>query len=73
MLPFPRSQSLDRPPSASWLDHKHKELVGYCTLLQEHSHQCYVKGEGLPAGEHGLFLAVMELGAAWGCYCHPWA
>ncbi|XP_019386814.1 PREDICTED: protein SZT2 isoform X1 [Crocodylus porosus] len=41
---FFRSQSLDRPPSASWLDHKHKELVGYCTLLQEHSHQCYVKG-----------------------------
>lgn len=42
---FPRSQSLERPPAAAWLDHKHKELVSYCTLLQEHSHQCYVKGE----------------------------
>ncbi|XP_044883359.1 KICSTOR complex protein SZT2 isoform X6 [Mauremys mutica] len=41
---FFRSQFLDRPPNATWLDHKHKELVSYCTLLQEHSHQCYVKG-----------------------------
>ncbi|XP_066857271.1 KICSTOR complex protein SZT2 isoform X1 [Anser cygnoides] len=41
---FFRSQSLERPPAAAWLDHKHKELVSYCTLLQEHSHQCYVKG-----------------------------
>ncbi|XP_009956679.1 PREDICTED: protein SZT2, partial [Leptosomus discolor] len=41
---FLRSQSLERPPTAAWLDHKHKELVSYCTLLQEHSHQCYVKG-----------------------------
>ncbi|XP_051652887.1 KICSTOR complex protein SZT2 isoform X5 [Manacus candei] len=41
---FFRSQSLERPPTAAWLDHKHKELVSYCTLLQEHSHQCYVKG-----------------------------
>uniref|UniRef100_A0A8C3N101 Uncharacterized protein n=1 Tax=Geospiza parvula TaxID=87175 RepID=A0A8C3N101_GEOPR len=41
---FFRSQSLERPPTAAWLDHKHKELVTYCTLLQEHSHQCYVKG-----------------------------
>ncbi|XP_030427541.1 KICSTOR complex protein SZT2 isoform X9 [Gopherus evgoodei] len=41
---FFRSQFLERPPNATWLDHKHKELVSYCTLLQEHSHQCYVKG-----------------------------
>ncbi|XP_030906559.2 KICSTOR complex protein SZT2 isoform X5 [Melopsittacus undulatus] len=41
---FFRSQSLERPPATAWLDHKHKELVSYCTLLQEHSHQCYVKG-----------------------------
>ncbi|XP_062353502.1 KICSTOR complex protein SZT2 isoform X5 [Cinclus cinclus] len=41
---FFRSQSLERPPTTAWLDHKHKELVTYCTLLQEHSHQCYVKG-----------------------------
>ncbi|XP_064372150.1 KICSTOR complex protein SZT2 isoform X5 [Dromaius novaehollandiae] len=41
---FFRSQSLERPPAAAWLDHKHKELMSYCTLLQEHSHQCYVKG-----------------------------
>uniref|UniRef100_A0A8C3T1F6 SZT2 subunit of KICSTOR complex n=1 Tax=Chelydra serpentina TaxID=8475 RepID=A0A8C3T1F6_CHESE len=41
---FFRSQFLERPPNASWLDHKPKELVSYCTLLQEHSHQCYVKG-----------------------------
>ncbi|KAJ6659457.1 hypothetical protein lerEdw1_018691 [Lerista edwardsae] len=41
---FFRSQSMERPTSAPWLDPKHKELVSYCTLLQEHSHQCYVKG-----------------------------
>ncbi|XP_044298732.1 KICSTOR complex protein SZT2 isoform X1 [Varanus komodoensis] len=41
---FFRSQSVERPTSAPWLDSKHKELVSYCTLLQEHSHQCYVKG-----------------------------
>ncbi|XP_073214111.1 KICSTOR complex protein SZT2 isoform X12 [Lepidochelys kempii] len=41
---FFRSQFLERPTNATWLDHKHKELVSYCTLLQEHSHQCYVKG-----------------------------
>ncbi|XP_070601162.1 KICSTOR complex protein SZT2 isoform X6 [Erythrolamprus reginae] len=41
---FFRSQSVERPTSAPWLDSKHKEVVSYCTLLQEHSHQCYVKG-----------------------------
>ncbi|XP_042318948.1 KICSTOR complex protein SZT2 isoform X3 [Sceloporus undulatus] len=41
---FFRSQSVERPTSAPWLDPKHKDLVNYCTLLQEHSHQCYVKG-----------------------------
>uniref|UniRef100_A0A3B3SQP0 SZT2 subunit of KICSTOR complex n=1 Tax=Paramormyrops kingsleyae TaxID=1676925 RepID=A0A3B3SQP0_9TELE len=25
----------------------HKELAGYCSLLQEHFHQCYVKGPSL--------------------------
>ncbi|XP_077190209.1 KICSTOR complex protein SZT2 isoform X6 [Paroedura picta] len=41
---FFRNQSVERPTSAPWLDPKHKEIVSYCTLLQEHSHQCYVKG-----------------------------
>ncbi|XP_048353115.1 KICSTOR complex protein SZT2 isoform X1 [Sphaerodactylus townsendi] len=41
---FFRSQSVERSTSAPWLDPKHKELVSYCTMLQEHSHQCYVKG-----------------------------
>ncbi|KAG8132270.1 hypothetical protein E2320_010139 [Naja naja] len=41
---FFRNQSVERPTSAPWLDSKHKEVVSYCTLLQEHSHQCYVKG-----------------------------
>uniref|UniRef100_A0A8D0L4T2 SZT2 n=1 Tax=Sphenodon punctatus TaxID=8508 RepID=A0A8D0L4T2_SPHPU len=41
---FLRCQSVERPSSAPWLDPKHKELLSYCTLLQEHSHQCYVKG-----------------------------
>ncbi|XP_028589593.2 KICSTOR complex protein SZT2 isoform X5 [Podarcis muralis] len=41
---FFRSQSVERPTSAPWLDAKHKELLSFCTLLQEHSHQCYVKG-----------------------------
>lgn len=52
-----RSQSLERPPAAAWLDHKHKELVSYCTLLQEHSHQCYVKGEKQCDGRWGRFGA----------------
>ncbi|XP_018594122.1 KICSTOR complex protein SZT2 isoform X2 [Scleropages formosus] len=35
--------------STSWTEliahpHKHKELANYCSLLQEHYHQCYVKG-----------------------------
>ena len=34
---------------SSWTDsltqsHKHKELANYCSLLQEHYHQSYVKG-----------------------------
>ncbi|XP_069498529.1 KICSTOR complex protein SZT2 isoform X3 [Ambystoma mexicanum] len=39
-----RTHSMERPPAASWIDLKQKELVNYCTLLQEHYHQCYVKG-----------------------------
>ncbi|XP_061488640.1 KICSTOR complex protein SZT2 isoform X3 [Rhineura floridana] len=41
---FFRSQSVERPTTAPWLDSKHKEFLSFCTLLQEHSHQCYVKG-----------------------------
>ncbi|XP_078515442.1 KICSTOR complex protein SZT2 isoform X2 [Lissotriton helveticus] len=41
---FFRTHSMERPPAASWMDLKQKELVNYCTLLQEHYHQCYVKG-----------------------------
>ena len=52
-----RSQSLERAPAAAWLDHKHKELVSYCTLLQEHSHQCYVKGEKQCDASWGRFGA----------------
>ncbi|CAJ1064685.1 KICSTOR complex protein SZT2 [Xyrichtys novacula] len=46
---FFRSVPQDRNSSSSWTDlltppHKHKELANYCGLLQEHYHQCYVKG-----------------------------
>ncbi|XP_071387127.1 KICSTOR complex protein SZT2 [Centroberyx affinis] len=46
---FFRSLSQDRSSPASWTDllaqpHKHKELANYCSLLQEHYHQSYVKG-----------------------------
>ncbi|XP_074524267.1 KICSTOR complex protein SZT2 isoform X2 [Halichoeres trimaculatus] len=44
-----RSLSQDRSSPSPWADllaqpHKHKELANYCGLLQEHYHQCYVKG-----------------------------
>ncbi|XP_075472186.1 KICSTOR complex protein SZT2 isoform X4 [Ascaphus truei] len=39
-----RSQSQERPSAVPFIHHKQKELVNYCTLLQEHYHQCYVKG-----------------------------
>ncbi|XP_029904813.1 KICSTOR complex protein SZT2 isoform X2 [Myripristis murdjan] len=44
-----RSLSQDRNSPSSWTDllaqpHKHKELANYCSLLQEHYHQSYVKG-----------------------------
>ncbi|KAM3876225.1 KICSTOR complex protein SZT2 [Diretmus argenteus] len=44
-----RSLSQDRSSPSSWADllaqpHKHKELANYCSLLQEHYHQSYVKG-----------------------------
>ncbi|KAJ7332849.1 hypothetical protein JRQ81_015029 [Phrynocephalus forsythii] len=61
---FFRSQSVERPTSAPWLDSKHKELVTYCTLLQEHSHQCYVKGlfrslqQGHDVSSFDIFTAV---------------
>ncbi|XP_078141687.1 SZT2 subunit of KICSTOR complex [Centroberyx gerrardi] len=48
-MKFSRSLSQDRSSPASWTDllaqpHKHKELANYCSLLQEHYHQSYVKG-----------------------------
>ncbi|XP_040895618.1 KICSTOR complex protein SZT2 [Toxotes jaculatrix] len=44
-----RSLSQDRSSSSPWTDllaqpHKHKELANYCSLLQEHYNQSYVKG-----------------------------
>ncbi|XP_066454017.1 KICSTOR complex protein SZT2 isoform X8 [Eleutherodactylus coqui] len=39
-----RSQSLERPSTNPSIHHRQKELVNYCNLLQEHYHQCYVKG-----------------------------
>nr|XP_046248822.1 KICSTOR complex protein SZT2 isoform X2 [Scatophagus argus] len=44
-----RSLSQDRSSPSPWTDlltqpHKHKELVSYCSLLQEHYHQSFVKG-----------------------------
>ncbi|KAL1022662.1 hypothetical protein UPYG_G00030640 [Umbra pygmaea] len=44
-----RSLSQERSSTSSWTDlmaqpHKHKELANYCSLLQEHYHQSYVKG-----------------------------
>ncbi|CAL8256033.1 unnamed protein product [Merluccius merluccius] len=46
---FMRSLSHERSSMSSWTDfltqpHKHKELASYCSLLQEHYHQSYVKG-----------------------------
>ncbi|XP_054479500.1 KICSTOR complex protein SZT2 [Anoplopoma fimbria] len=44
-----RSLSQDRSSPSPWTDllaqpHKHKELANYCSLLQEHYHQSYVRG-----------------------------
>uniref|UniRef100_A0A8D3B9F7 SZT2 subunit of KICSTOR complex n=1 Tax=Scophthalmus maximus TaxID=52904 RepID=A0A8D3B9F7_SCOMX len=44
-----RLLSQDRSSPSPWTDllaqpHKHKELANYCSLLQEHYHQSYVKG-----------------------------
>ncbi|KAG7488258.1 hypothetical protein MATL_G00032180 [Megalops atlanticus] len=44
-----RSLSQERSSTSSWTElmahpHKHKELANYCSLLQEHYHQSYVKG-----------------------------
>ncbi|XP_066547973.1 SZT2 subunit of KICSTOR complex isoform X3 [Amia ocellicauda] len=44
-----RSLSQERTTSSSWTDlmahpHKQKELANFCSLLQEHYHQSYVKG-----------------------------
>ncbi|XP_035987532.1 KICSTOR complex protein SZT2 isoform X4 [Fundulus heteroclitus] len=45
---FCRSLSQDRNSPSLWTDalsqHKHKELANYCSLLQEHYHQSYVRG-----------------------------
>ncbi|KAM8930112.1 KICSTOR complex protein SZT2 [Pelodytes ibericus] len=39
-----RSHSQDRASTFPSIHPKQKELVNYCNLLQEHYHQCYVKG-----------------------------
>uniref|UniRef100_A0A3Q3A3B7 SZT2 subunit of KICSTOR complex n=1 Tax=Kryptolebias marmoratus TaxID=37003 RepID=A0A3Q3A3B7_KRYMA len=44
-----RSLSQDRSSQSPWTEllaqpHKHKELANYCSLLQEHYHQSYVRG-----------------------------
>ncbi|KAL1273378.1 hypothetical protein QQF64_029240, partial [Cirrhinus molitorella] len=44
-----RSISQERSSTSSWTElmthtHKHKELANYCSLLQEHYYQSYVKG-----------------------------
>ncbi|XP_060686536.1 KICSTOR complex protein SZT2 [Hemiscyllium ocellatum] len=44
-----RSLSQERSANSSSVDpqsylHKNKELTNYCNLIQEHYHQCYVKG-----------------------------
>ncbi|XP_016092988.1 protein SZT2 [Sinocyclocheilus grahami] len=44
-----RSISQERSSACSWTElmthpHKHKELANYCSLLQEHYYQSYVKG-----------------------------
>ncbi|XP_075688770.1 LOW QUALITY PROTEIN: KICSTOR complex protein SZT2 [Rhinoderma darwinii] len=39
-----RSQSQERPSTNPFIHYRQKELVNYCNLLQEHYHQCYVKG-----------------------------
>ncbi|XP_034386743.1 KICSTOR complex protein SZT2 isoform X2 [Cyclopterus lumpus] len=44
-----RPLSQDRSSPSPWTDllaqpHKHKELAHYCSLLQEHYHQSYVRG-----------------------------
>ncbi|XP_039512385.1 KICSTOR complex protein SZT2 isoform X13 [Pimephales promelas] len=44
-----RSISQERSSASSWSElmthpHKHKELANYCSLLQEHYYQSYVKG-----------------------------
>lgn len=49
-LCFTRSLSQDRSSPSPWTDllaqpHKHKDLANYCSLLQEHYHQSYVKGD----------------------------
>ncbi|KAF7203797.1 KICSTOR complex protein SZT2 isoform X2 [Nothobranchius furzeri] len=46
---FFRSLSQDRSSPSPWTEllaqpHKHKELANYCSLLQEHYHQSFVKG-----------------------------
>ncbi|XP_040216818.1 KICSTOR complex protein SZT2 isoform X2 [Rana temporaria] len=39
-----RSLSQERPTASPFIHHRQKELVNHCNLLQEHYHQCYVKG-----------------------------
>lgn len=58
-----RSLSQDRSSPSPWTDllahpHKHKELAHYCSLLQEHYHQSYVKGNSPPGRlREGFFIS----------------
>lgn len=50
LLSSGRSLSQERSSPSPLADlqtqpHKHNELASYCSLLQEHYHQCYVKGD----------------------------
>ncbi|KAM5148148.1 LOW QUALITY PROTEIN: KICSTOR complex protein SZT2 [Mantella aurantiaca] len=39
-----RSLSQERPTAIPFIHPRQKELINHCNLLQEHYHQCYVKG-----------------------------
>ncbi|XP_077133619.1 KICSTOR complex protein SZT2 isoform X3 [Ranitomeya variabilis] len=59
-----RAQSQERPSTNPFIHHRQKELVNYCNLLQEHYHQCYVKGlfkalqQSLWVSQHDLLSAM---------------
>uniref|UniRef100_A0A8C5Q215 SZT2 subunit of KICSTOR complex n=1 Tax=Leptobrachium leishanense TaxID=445787 RepID=A0A8C5Q215_9ANUR len=55
-----RSQSLDRASAGPSIHPRQKELVNYCNVLQEHYHQCYVKGM-FKALQQGLWVSNQDL------------